>query len=791
MLISMNWISDFVDLKGIDLKALINRFTLSTAEVEDIYELGTNISGVIAAKILEVNDHPDSKKLHILKVTDGTKDIQVVCGAPNVKVGMIVPFATEGANVGGQAISACPVAGVQSYGMCCSERELGISDEHGGLMELAADTKLGTPVNELFPMNDIVFEVDNKSLTNRPDLWGHYGIAREIAALTNRPLKPIDVDDTSLYASLPQADINIEDNEKCLRYSGIVIKNVTERISPITMRIRLFYCGMRSLGLLADLTNYLMLELGQPMHAFDYDVVNKINVRSFKEEFEFETLDNIKRKIPADTLMICSDNTPVAVAGIKGGLDSCITDGTTSILLESANFDGVAVRKASTALALRTDASARYEKVLDPELTVPAIGRFIKLLREVDGGATVASSLTDKYVRHYPEIKLTLSKAYIDKYTGIAIDNETVLNTLVSLGFDVTLSNDIFSVTVPSYRATKDVSIKADLIEEITRIYGYDNFEIKTNSTPLIPVRHSVEREAEYKAKQLLSDTLSFNEVHSYLWYNQKQNKELGIEVADNVKILNSVSPDTCMLRAYMAPSMLNFANVNKNSFAEFGIFEIGKVVKGLNKDGLCDERKILALLTASKLKSEKDVFYKAKSAVETLMINLKNIKPTYKAIQEDKILNWVHPYNSLEVYAGELKIGYISLLHPTIKSNLDKKLNIAVAELDFAAVAALDENPIEFMELSRFPIVDIDLSLALPKETPFKVLSDILDGYKDEYLLRFELQDIYEDTSMDIKSVTVRFYFGSKEKTLSGDEIEQSTKSVLAYLLEHNIKMR
>ncbi|MEG0895730.1 MAG: phenylalanine--tRNA ligase subunit beta, partial [Oscillospiraceae bacterium] len=393
MLISTNWLSDFVDLKGVNLKELINRFTLSTAEVEEIYEYGKNIENVVAAKIVSVKNHENSKKLHILQVDDGEKTVQVICGAPNVREGMIVAFARAGGMVCGQKIEVCKVAGVESFGMCCSEKELGISDEHSGIMDLPADTVLGTSIKELFPIDDVVFEVDNKSLTNRPDLWGHYGIAREVSALIDRPLKPIELFDTSVADNLTKVDICVEDKEKCFRYSGITIKNITQKSAPMEMKIRLFYCGMRSLNLLADLTNYLMLELGQPMHAFDNNIVSKISVRSVSSKFTFKTLDDVEREIPENTLMICQGENPVAIAGIMGGNNSSISDDTTSVLLESANFDGVCVRKTATKIGLRTEASARYEKALDPELTMVALKRFVKLLKDIDDGAEITSSV--------------------------------------------------------------------------------------------------------------------------------------------------------------------------------------------------------------------------------------------------------------------------------------------------------------------------------------------------------------------------------------------------------------
>ena len=330
MLISMNWINDFVDLRGLDIPALIQRFTLSTAEVEDVYEMGRDLRGVVAGKILSVENHPDSKKLHLLKVDGGDKIYDVVCGAPNVREGLIVPFVKEGGMVGGQEISMAVLAGYESHGMCCSEKELGISADHSGLMELPDDTPVGRDMTELYGIIDTVFEVDNKSLTNRPDLWGHYGIAREFAALSGRELKPLETVSLEQFDELDPIDIEVEDKELCYRYTGLKVRNITKKVSPVDMRIRLFYCGSRAINLLADLTNYLMLEMGQPMHAFDCAKVDSIRVKRFDAPFTFTTLDGTERKVDENTLMICTksgnglEDTPVAVAGIMGGLGSLV-----------------------------------------------------------------------------------------------------------------------------------------------------------------------------------------------------------------------------------------------------------------------------------------------------------------------------------------------------------------------------------------------------------------------------------------------------------------------------------
>ena len=345
MLLSMNWISDFVDLTGLDKLKLISQFSLSTAEVEnEIFFKGSDISGIVVAEIKSVEEHPESKKLHLLKVDAGDGALtDVVCGAPNVRVGMKTAFAKVGAKIGEIEITPRKLAGYTSNGMCCSEREVGISDEHSGIMDITEDVALGTDIKELYQIEDIIFEVDNKSLTNRPDLWGHYGIAREFAALAGRELKPLDCVDLAKYKDLPQIDMKILD-PLCQRYSCLQVENITKNVSPVNMRIRLFYCGMRAINLLADLTNYLMLEMGQPMHAFESRKVSKLRIKRFEEPFKFQTLDGVERNIDENTLMICNDNTPVAIAGIMGGLDSEIVEDTTTLTLESATFDPVSIR---------------------------------------------------------------------------------------------------------------------------------------------------------------------------------------------------------------------------------------------------------------------------------------------------------------------------------------------------------------------------------------------------------------------------------------------------------------
>ncbi len=790
MLISMNWISDFVDLRGQDIEGLIRRFTLSTAEVEEIIHMGQGVQNVVAGKILTIENHPKSKKLHLLTVDGGDKIYDVVCGAPNVREGMIVPFAREGGKAGGMDIVKATIAGYDSYGMCCSEAELGISADHSGLMELPADTKVGTDIKKLFPIDDIVFEVDNKSLTNRPDLWGHYGIAREFAALTGRKLKPMPRYDLSAYEHLPAVDIDIVDTEHCYRYSSVKVENVTEKVSPVEMRIRLFYCGMRAINLLADLTNYLMLEMGQPMHAFDLRKVDKVEVKRFDKPFTFETLDQTERQIDENTLMICSNGEPVAVAGIMGGYDSEIADDTTSLLIESANFDGVCVRKSSSRMGLRTDASMRYEKMLDPEMTVPAIERYLDLLYKINPDARIISRLSDSYVRHYPQITIDFDKKLVDRYTGIDITSAQITKTLKALGFGVKANRGNFTVDVPSWRSTKDVTIKADIIEEITRIYGYDNFAITTSKCALAPVRSSDARVCDYAVKQLLSDSFALHEVHSYIWSDAKKLKELGLEVEENVKLINSINPDQVVLRRSMIPTMLTFAKENLSFGSDFGIFEIGSVVEGLREDGSCDERKHLGITLYSRTRSEKELFFALRDMLVSLFGKVKNIVPSFE--HADTTHAWQHPVNMNRIAADGVRLGEFYPLMPAVVGAIDKKAAVVCAEVDMTAFAELGKAALSFKEPSRFPGVENDITVLLDKGRPFGDIAKVIDGYECDILDGRTVVDIYEDEKLGgQRAVTVRLFYSSPDRTLTGDEVFSNTTNIINLLSAQGIELK
>lgn len=785
MLLSMNWIEDFVDLSGLDKVDLIHRFSLSTAEVEnEIFFKGSDISGVVVAEIKSVEEHPKSRKLHLLKVDTGSGELtDVVCGAPNVRVGMKTAFAQLGAKIGEITIAPRELAGYTSFGMCCGESELGISDDNSGIMEITDDVPLGTDIKTIYDVEDIIFEVDNKSLTNRPDLWGHYGIAREFAALAGRELKPLETAELSVYDGLPKVDMKIEDT-LCKRYSTIKVENISRSVSPVNIRIRLYYCGMRAINFLADLTNYLMLEMGQPMHAFDSRKVEKIRIKRFDAPFTFRTLDGVERNIDENTLMICNGNTPVAIAGIMGGLDSEIVEDTTTLTLESANFDAASVRKSTVRLSHRTDASMRYEKSLDPEMTVPAIGRFLCLLQKYDSGVKVVSSLTDEYAVKFPPVTLNFDQTFVDRYTGIKIGSDTIVKTLTGLGFTVVYADGKYTVDVPSWRITKDVTMNADIIEEITRIYGYDNFEVNTTRSPLYPVRMTEVKTNEEKMKDMLVKMHGLHELHSYVWAYNDELKALGIAVEDNIKLANATNPNIETIRKSVIPTQLCQVKSNTSFAPEFGIFEIGRVVSGLDENGLCIEHKKLAITLFSKTTSMKDLYFRLRDILASLALDIKHTELSFRAAEATH--DYEHPVNFNKVLLDGREIGVIGIVHPVVSKNIDKKANIVFAEIDVDMFAAGKDKGIVYSEPSKYPSIEYDLSLDIPQGVLYADMKHCWENESVALLRNVSVIDTYDTDT--IHRITVRFEFSSDERTLSSAEVQEIVDRITANLNKMNV---
>lgn len=794
MIISLNWIKEFVNLDGIEIDELVKRFGLSTAEVEGVEYRGKDIENVVVAEILSVENHPNSNHLHILTVNDGTgSPVQVVCGAPNVRVGLRTFFARVGGNVRGMKIKPAKLVGVESFGMCCGGNELGINSDEHGIVELDASYPIGKNIKELLPIEDVLIEVDNKSLTNRPDLWGHYGIAREFATIFKRDLKPLNVEDLNKYNNLKPLTIKVETNN-CFRYCGLTVENVFRKESPAIMKLRLNYCGMRDINLLADMTNYIMLEIGQPMHAFDNDIVKGINVIEASSDIKMETLEHETHTIENGAIVICDEKKePVAIAGIKGGLKSGISENTTKLLLESACFDCSAIRKASRKIGLITDASLRYEKSLDPEMCRTAIERLVYLLKDIEPNIKVTSSLTDVYNYHYPKHEINISTDFLYRRGGVKLSLDEIEDTLKRLGFNVRVidkNKEELLVTVPSFRGTKDVSIKEDLVEEIFRMYGYDNIKSAIMKMPLQPVEQLPCHTLEYQIKYALASKFGLNEVHSYIWNFEEYNKSVGIEQTSILHLLDSSHSGQSGIRTQLLPSILKFADENKNKYNNINIFEIGRVVDSLNENGLANERKKLAIVLASEVQKDKDLYFKLKQIVEYITKELLHAEVNYISNNQNKLY---HPVNSCVIAQENLVIGEMGILYPSIAKNIDKRKSFAILELDVEKLLELKQNKFKIAPTSKFQSVSIDFNFVADKNMPYATLEDVLKNFRANYILEHSLKDIYinDELLKDKISYTVNFIITPKDKTMESSDIEKFSNRLIQTVSKIGVELR
>ena len=467
-----------------------------------------------------------------------------------------------------------------------------------------------------------------------------------------------------------------------------------------------------------------------------------------------------------------------------GGLDSEIVEDTTTLTLESATFNAVSTRKSTVKLAHRTDASMRYEKCLDPEMTVPAIARFIKLLQDIDADAKVVSALTDERGFTYDKINLKFDKNFVDRYTGIEIGNDTIVKTLTALGFGVDLQGDSFSVDVPSWRSTKDVTIKADIIEEITRIYGYDNFDINTTKSPLYPVRADIEKTTEDRIKDILVKSFGLHELHSYIWMGYDECKSLGIEIEENVGLTNATNPNIATLRKSLIPTQLCQLKTNTSYAPSFGIFEVGRAVDGLKEDGMCNEKKNLAVTLFSKTKSAQELYFELRDILTVLTGDIKHAALSFKTIEATH--SYEHPKNLNKIFCEGVEIGVMGLVHPTVLKKIDKKANVVFAEIDVRAFSAIKANDIKYDEPSKFPGIEIDLSFVTDKFAP---IGEAVKAADCALIKDIQVVDTYEDENG--KSITVRLFFVHPEKTLTRDEVMNVVNSIIDSLAAKGIELK
>ncbi len=769
MKISCNRLKTYIkNSENIDWLKVWNLFAIRTAEVEEVVIKGMDIEDVIVGEVISLEKHPKKDNYSIAEVSDGIKTYTVLCGAPNIALGGKYPYVREGGKVSGFKITKKEIAGVISEGMLCSGDELGINSDKDGILELPFYYQTGADIKELLPIEDIVIEIDNKSLTNRPDLWGHYGIAREIAAITNNELLPLE--QLKVDNNLKDLDIKINNPKYCNRFTAIEINNIKTTKSPLEMQIFLHYVDMRSISLLVDLTNFVMLETAQPMHAYSLNKVSKIIVDTNKEEIKFKTLDGISRFIKKDTLLISNEKEPIGIAGIMGGLDSETKDNDMAIFLEAANFDATSIRRTSINLGLRTEASARFEKSLDPSLTELSIKRFLYLLKEIDEGAMIGSNLTDLYPVINEEKVVVLKKEKLNKYMGFVLDDAIVRDILKRLEFVVEIKNDEFIVSIPSFRRTKDISYDVDIIEEISRMYGYENIKEK----PLVLENNFDQKESIYDlemiTKSFLTHKYNAHEVHSYFL------KRINI-VKDNVKVVNK--KENNILRDEMTLSLLPFVEENFKNFDNFILYEIGTIIKdNLNKRVLC-------ILLAGRSETTEDRYFLAKKIVSEYFYNIKNIDIHF--VPKNAKGPFIKDY-LLDIYVGDDLIGKINIVSPDITYEIAKNKSIISVEIDFDKFIEIKEQKIKVKEVSLYPEVELDYTIIMDKKYDYDYLEVILKEFKHDYIIDYKLVDYYK-TVGEIK-YSVRYRLGSFIKTLNQKELLAFKDEFISYINSKNLKI-
>ena len=782
MKISLNWLNDYVDLRGIDVKDIVSRFSLTTAEVEGYEVRGGDISGVVVGEIKTCERHPNSNKLWKLTVEISrgissttfrccespprTPPVPVVCGAPNCRVGLKVAFAAAGAKLGEVVVGKATVAGCESFGMCLSARELGISNDHDGIIELDASAKVGTDICDVLPeIRDTIIEVDNKSLTNRPDLWGHYGIAREMAVIFGKKLKPLDVVDLKKFDSLPKVPVVIENKKDCLSYGAIRINGITRGKAPLFMQTRLYYCGINPHGFLVDLSNYVMLDTAQPNHAFAADKVGKISVGNVPAGGSFVTLKDDEVKTTPEMLFIKSDGKPVALAGVMGGKNSEISDETRDCVFEFAAFDATCIRKTATGLGLRTDASARFEKSLDTNLNAVAAGRMVALINKYDKAAKVTSAFSRVVAAETAGKKITLAKSYVERFCGMKFDWAEVVKNLTGLGFAPVLSAENIAVTVPTWRASKDVTCEADVIEEIVRTFGYDNVKPVAPMVELRPVEQLARKKLDARLKDLLVDRFRCDEVHTYIWNDAKMLAHLGIVSPSFLRIVNSCNKENDAIRSELAPSLLGVVARNRQ-FDEVRVFEIGQVLCG--KHG---EERNLGVAVSSKTRSAEVVYKELADMVRDVFGGV-GVSIKFKLGDSGRM--YLHPKNNAAITVDGKMVGFIGVF-------VDKAAT-AVCEVNIDShVIARSETTRQScgaVRVSKYPKSVLDFTFNTAK--PYGAMEEAFEKFKHKYNMGFRLKDVYEGGA-DF-AYTLAFTVGSYEKTLTAEEINEFVQAAIKH---------
>jgi len=795
MHISLDWLKDFVNIKkDLDPKDLGNLLTLKTAEVETVIEESRNFENMVTGKVIDLKKHPDADKLKIAKTSIGKETLQIVCGGQNLKEGMCVAVAKIGAKIKWHGkgdlveMKKAKIRGVESSGMICAGEEIGIEDPDAGehdILDLSAiKPKPGTPLAEFFKKDDVILEFDNKSLTHRPDLWGHHGIAREVAVITNSKFKELKTE-VKIPKKGESVKVDVKDTKLCPRYCGLIINNIKVQGSPHWIQKRLKATGHGLHNNIVDVTNYVMIELGQPMHAFDKNYIkNGIVVRKAKKGEKIKSLDEKENTLTENMLLIADHEKPVAIAGIIGGENSGINEKTTSIILESANFNAANVRRTSTKLGIRTDSSQRFEKSLDPNLAETAIKRAAEIILEICPEAKIAGPITDieNFDKKALKVKFDTEKAA--SKIGVAITQKEIIKILEKLHFEVKVKDETtLEVTIPSFRATKDIDMEDDLIEEIARIYGYENIAAILPSLPTKLPKENTERFKKHKLRELLSLGHGFTEVYNYSFYGQKELKNSLMTEEGHIKLLNYLSEDQTHMRTSLIPNLLKNIHENFKFYNSFKIYEIGRTYKEIGQYFPLEEKNVVGAIT-TKEKTD-DVFYEAKKVVETIFqkFNIKAPKPS-KGI---KNAPYAHPTKSMSYidHNGQT-IAKIFTLHPSVAKNHEiEKYSVTIFNINFTELLKLSQKDKKYKKIAKFPSIEIDISVVINERTEMTEIEQAIKKADQNLIQNITLFDLYQGEHIDPgkKAIAFKITLQATDRTLTDQEMAEVQKKIFKNL--------
>lgn len=787
MKVPYKWLKDYVDI-DINAQELGDMLTLSGSKLEEVITSGDEIQNVVTGKLLKIEPHPDAEKLVICQVEVGKDEpIQIVTGAKNMVEGDIVPVALHGSTLpGGVKIKKGKLRGILSNGMMCSAEEIGVTEEHPvhGLMILDKDTEVGKDIKDVLGLDNPVLDFEITS--NRPDCLSIIGIARETAATLNTKYRKPKFDFTEAKGKNIKDELTVEVKDKlCKRYMARIVKNIKIEPSPAWMQERLTLAGVRPINNIVDITNFVMIELGQPMHAFDKRMIssNKIVVERAKADEKFTTLDGTERILTENQLMIKNGDKSVAIAGIMGGLNSEVTEDTKEIIFESANFDGTNIRVSSQKLALRTEASGRYEKDLDPNLCMEALNRACNLIEELNAGEIeegVIDIYPEKVTKHYVEVDYK----WVNEFLGTKLSMEEMKGCLDRLELDTEINGDTLKVLSPTFRG--DINIREDVAEEIARIYGYNVIESTVIQSPSIRTGKS--------RKQIIKDMViesllasGLNESISYSFISPKVFDKILIpndsELRNVVKIRNPLGEDFSVMRTTTLHSMMESLQRNHSRNNEFArLFEIGKVyMPASNENNIPEEKNVVTVGMYGNVD-----YFDLKGVIENLLevLGIKNV--SYVRESENPTF---HPGKTASVMVKNKCYGIIGEIHPDVAENYGVEERCYIAEISLDELIENASTKKEYEPIPKFPAVTRDMAIIVDEDILVQQIEDIIKRQGSSILESYKLFDVYKGTQVPEgkKSVAYSITYRDKNKTLTEKEVEKVHNKIIK-TLEHLI---